>query len=152
MNEVEQRFVVKYFFIKRWDNKTITAELQITFHDSAMSNSTVKRCIRKFQNGDLSCDDDSSPARPMSIFGPVRQTFLDRYPFSTARVISRHFCIFPSTVKEIGRRELGLKKFTGRWVLHLLSNDRQSYRAMRQGSYCLCWEWIQNIISKELHM
>jgi transposase len=61
MDEVEQRFVVKYFFIKGWSNKKITAELQTTLHDSALSSSTVKRWIRKFKNGDLSCDDDSGP-------------------------------------------------------------------------------------------
>jgi hypothetical protein len=58
----EQRFVVKYFFIKGWGNKKITAELQTTFQDSGVSKSTVKRWIRKFQNGDSSCDDDSIPA------------------------------------------------------------------------------------------
>jgi transposase len=58
MDEVKQRFDVKYFFIKGWDNEKITAELQTTFQDSALSSSTVKRWIRKFNNGDLSSDDD----------------------------------------------------------------------------------------------
>jgi transposase len=123
MDEVEQRFVVKYFFLKGWGNKRITAELQTTFHDSALSSSTVKRWIRKFNTGDLSGDDDSRPGRPISILGPVGQKFLDRYPFSSARVISRHFRISPSTVKEILRRELGLQKFSRRWVPRLLSDD-----------------------------
>jgi hypothetical protein len=42
MDEVEERFVVKYFYVKGWHNKTISAELQTIFHDSAISNSTVK--------------------------------------------------------------------------------------------------------------
>ena len=128
MDEVEQRFVVKYFFIKGWGNKKITAELQTTFQDSALSNSTVKRWIRKFKNGDSSCDDDSRPGRPVTILGPVLQKFLDRYPFSSAKVISRHFRISPSTVKEILRRQLGLKTFSGRWVPHLLSDDQKQLR------------------------
>jgi hypothetical protein len=41
MDDVEQRFAVKYFLIKEWGNKTMTAELQTTFRDSARSNSTV---------------------------------------------------------------------------------------------------------------
>jgi transposase len=67
MDEVEQRFVVKYFDIKGRVNKKITAELQATFHDSAISNSTVKRWIREFKNGDSSFDDDPRPVRPMKI-------------------------------------------------------------------------------------
>jgi hypothetical protein len=42
MDEVEHRFIAKYFFPKRWGNKKITAELQSTLHSSAISNSTVK--------------------------------------------------------------------------------------------------------------
>jgi transposase len=125
MDKVEQRFVVKYFFIKEWDNNKITAELQITFHDSVLSSSTVKRWIRRFKNGDLSSDDNWSPGRPISILGPVRAKFLDRYPFPSARIISRHFRISLSTVKEILRRELGLKKFSRIWVSHFLFDGKK---------------------------
>jgi transposase len=128
MDEVEQRLVVKYFLIKGWDNKKISAELQAAFHHSALASSTVKRWIRKFKNRDLSSHDDSRPGRHMSILGLVLQKFLDRYPFSSTRVISRHFRISPSTVKEIVRRELGLKKFIRRWVPHLLSDDQKKFR------------------------
>jgi hypothetical protein len=64
----------------------------------------------------------------MSILGPVLQRFLDRYPFSSARVRSRHFPISPSTLKEIPRRELGLKEFSRKWVHHLLSDDQKKLR------------------------
>jgi hypothetical protein len=74
----------------------------------------VKRWIRKFKDGDSSCDDDPRPCRPLGILGPVLQKFLDRYPFSSARIISRHFRVSPPTVKKILGRELGLKKFSRR--------------------------------------
>jgi hypothetical protein len=61
----------------------------------------------------------------MAILGPGLQKFLDRYPFSSARVIARHFRISPSIVKEILRRELGLEKFSRRWFPHLLSDDEK---------------------------
>jgi transposase len=125
MDEVEQRFVVKYFFIKGWGNKRITAKLQTTFHGSVMSISTVKRWTRKFKNGDLFCDDDSRPGWPTSMLGSVLQQFLDRYPFSSAKVLSRHFRISLSTVKEILTRGVGLQKFSRRWVPHLLSDDQK---------------------------
>jgi hypothetical protein len=53
MDEVEQRFVVKIFFIKKWGNKKITAESKTAFCDSAISDSIVKRWIIKFNNGDI---------------------------------------------------------------------------------------------------
>jgi transposase len=133
MDELEQRFVVKYFFLKGWGNNKISTELQTIFHDSALSSSTVKRWIRKFKTGDLSCDDDSRPGRPISILGPVLQKFLDRDPFSSTIVISRHFRTSPSTVKEILRRELGLKKFRRRWVPQLLSDDQKKLRVDASG-------------------
>jgi transposase len=128
MNEVEQRFVVKYFFFKGWGNKKITAELQTTFHNSAIFNLTVNRWIRKFNNGDFSSGDDPRPGRPMAIFGPVLQKFLDRCPFSNIKVISSHFRISPPTVKEIMRGELGLKKFSRKCVPHFLSDGEKRSR------------------------
>jgi hypothetical protein len=38
MEEVELRFVIEYFFIKGWGNKKLTAESQITCHDSDLSS------------------------------------------------------------------------------------------------------------------
>jgi transposase len=128
MDEGEQKFVIKYFPIKGWDNKTITAELQTTFHDSDLPSSTVKRWIRKFKNCALFCDDDSRSGWPISILGWVLQKFLDRYPFLSTSLISKHFCISLSTVKEILRLELRLKKFSRRWIRHFLSDGRKKVR------------------------
>jgi transposase len=128
MDEVEQRVIVQYFDVKGWSNKNITAKPEATFHDSAVSNSMVKRWIRKFNNGDFSCDDDCRPGRPMAIFGLVLQKFLDTYRFSSTKVISRRFRISPPTAKAILRRELGLKKFSSRLVPHLVSDGQKKLR------------------------
>jgi transposase len=128
MDEIKRRFVVKYFYIKGWGNKKNSAKLQKTFHDSAISNSTVQRCIRKFKNGDFSDDGDPRPGRPIPVLGLALQKFLDRCPFSGAKVISGHFRISPPTVKETLRRELGLKKVRRSWVPHFLSDDWKNLR------------------------
>jgi hypothetical protein len=81
---------------------------------------------QKFKNDDFSCDDDDDDSRPdrlLAIFGAILHKFLDKYPFSRARVISRHFRFSHQTMKEILIRELGLKQFSRRWVVHLLSDD-----------------------------
>jgi hypothetical protein len=119
-------------------NEKITAELETIFHDSAISNSIAKKWIRKFKNGDFSCDDDSRPGRSMAILGVILQKFLDRYPFSSAKSISRHFRISPPTLSEILRRELGLKKFIKRLIHHSLSDDRKSYGSVQHRSSSPC--------------
>jgi hypothetical protein len=52
MDEVEQRFIVKYFFRKGGGNKRIRAELQSKLDSSARSNSMVKKWIKKFKTAD----------------------------------------------------------------------------------------------------
>jgi transposase len=110
-DEVEERFIVRYFFLKGLGNKRISAELHSTLHSSAIPNSTVKRWINKFETGDLSCDEYARPGRRTKILGQVLQKFLERYPFARAKVISRHFRISAATLKEILGREPGLNKF-----------------------------------------
>jgi transposase len=94
MDEVEQRFVVKYFFIKGWGNKKITAELQATFQDSVLSNSTVKRWVRKFNNGDLFCDDDSRPGDPSQYWDRSCRSFLIDIHFEAPELYQETFVFF----------------------------------------------------------
>jgi transposase len=110
MNEFEQRFIVKSFHLKGWGNRRITAEFESTFQGSALSRATTKRWLRKLKSGDLSCLDENRPCRLVTILEPVLRKFLDKYPFASAKVLSRHFGISPPTVKKILHRELGPKK------------------------------------------
>jgi hypothetical protein len=54
--------------------------------------------------------------------GPQFEAFLQKCPFARARVIAKHFLITIPTVKEILQRELGMRKFSRRWVSHSLSS------------------------------
>jgi transposase len=128
MNELEQRFIVKYFHLKGRGNRRITAELENILQGSALSKKTVKQWLRKFKSGDLSCLDENRPDRPLTILGPVLKKFLDKYPFANVKVLSRHFDISPPTVEEILYHELGLKKYSRRWVRHELSEGQERCR------------------------
>jgi hypothetical protein len=46
---------------------------------------------------------------------------MQKYPFASARVIAQHFLTTVSTVNDILQRELGMTKFSRRWVSHFLS-------------------------------
>jgi hypothetical protein len=46
---------------------------------------------------------------------------MQKYPFASARVIAQHFLTTVPTIKDILQRELGMRKFSWRWMPHFLS-------------------------------
>jgi hypothetical protein len=48
-----------------------------------------------------------------------------KYPFTSARVIAQHFLTTVLTIKDILQRELGMRKFSRRWVFHFLSSAQK---------------------------
>jgi hypothetical protein len=46
---------------------------------------------------------------------------MQKCPFASARVIAQHFLATGPTIKDILQRELGMRKFSRRWVPHFLS-------------------------------
>jgi hypothetical protein len=150
MNKFEHRFIIKYFHLKGWGNRRITAELESTFQGSALPRATVKRWLRKFKSGDLSCLDENRPDRPLTILERVLKKFLDKYSFASAKALSRHFDISPPTVKKILHRELGLKKYSRKWVPHELSEDQKSAESINQRCFLAWFSCMPSIISREL--
>ena len=64
MEKHEQRFVVKFFYIKGLRCKKIHRKLGNTLGDSAMPLTSVKRWLDRFKNGDFSCQDLERSGRP----------------------------------------------------------------------------------------
>jgi hypothetical protein len=56
--------------------------------------------------------------------GQQVEALLQKYSFASACIIVTHFLTTAFTVKEILQRELGMRKFSHRWVPHFL-NDAQ---------------------------
>jgi hypothetical protein len=56
------------------------------------------------------------------------EAFLQKYPFASAGMITKHFLVNPHTVKEILQRELGMRKFSRRWVPHSLTSAQKVAR------------------------
>jgi hypothetical protein len=61
-------------------------------------------------------------------FGAQLEAFLQKYPFASARIITKHFLVNPHTVKEILQRELGMRIFSRRWVPHSLTSAQRVAR------------------------
>jgi hypothetical protein len=72
----------------------IHAQLSSRLAESAPSLSTVQQRLQRFEEGDPLCK------------------FLAKCPFASVRVMSKHFGVSASTVKEILICELGFRKNT----------------------------------------
>jgi transposase len=122
MEKEEQKFVVKFFWMKGWGSKTVHQERMSTPGDDAYGLSQIKIWLQRFRTAGLSCGDLPRAGRPPLTLGPQVETFLQKYPFASARIIGNHFLAIASTVKGILQKELGMRKFSRRWVLHSLSD------------------------------
>jgi hypothetical protein len=72
-------------------------------------------------NGDLSCKDSPRSGRPLLTLGPQLEAFMQKYPFAGAGVVAQNFLTTVPTTKDILQRDLGMRTFSRRWVLHFLS-------------------------------
>jgi transposase len=121
MEKDEQRFLMKFLWLKGWGAKRIHEELMSTLGDDSYAVSQIKIWLQKFRNGDLSCKDSPRSGRPLLTLGPQLEVFISKYPFASARVIAQHFLTTVPTIKNILQRELRMRKFSWRRVPHFLS-------------------------------
>jgi hypothetical protein len=61
----------------------------------------------------------------VSGLGTLLETFLKQYLFTSSRIMARHFCLSPTTIKEILNRELGFRKNSWRRMSHRLSDSQE---------------------------
>jgi transposase len=136
MEKKEQRFVMKFLWLKGWVAKRIHKELGSTPGYDSYGISQIKIWLQKFRNGDLSCKDSPHSGRPLLTFGLQLEVFMQKYPFASARVIAQHFLTTVPTTKNILQRELGMRKFSRRWVPHFLSPAQKVARVEASKQYC----------------
>jgi hypothetical protein len=66
MDHFEQRVVLKVLFLKGRRYKAVHIELSSILGEQVYSLSQAKRWIRRFKDGDLSCEDTDQSGRPFS--------------------------------------------------------------------------------------
>jgi hypothetical protein len=76
MEKEEQRFVMKFLWLKGWGAKKIHEELMTTLGDDSYGVSQLKISLHKFRDGDLSCKDSPRSGRPLLILGPQLEAFM----------------------------------------------------------------------------
>jgi histone-lysine N-methyltransferase SETMAR len=131
MDEREQRVVIKFLWLQKQGSKVIHADLRGTLGDLAVSLPSVKRWLRRFREGNTSCEDGNRAGRPLTILRYVLSKFLSKCLFASAKNIASHFDISVSTVKDLRAGELGLHQFTRRRVPHSLSERSKNERVIQ---------------------
>jgi hypothetical protein len=104
-------------------------KLMIRLGDDAYGLFQIKIWLLGFKTGNLSCSDLPRVRRPPVILGPQVEAFLHKCPFESVRIIVKRSLTPASNVKEILQTELGMRKFSRRWVPHSLSDAEQVARS-----------------------
>jgi hypothetical protein len=100
MEREEHRFFVKYFSMKG-GRKRFHEKLIITLAEDAYELYHVKIWIQKFRNNDLACKLSLYPRQLPLTFGPQLETFRQKYPVGSARVIDHCFPTTVPTIKDL---------------------------------------------------
>jgi hypothetical protein len=53
---------------------------------------------------------------------------MQKYPFASPRVIAQHFLTTVPTIQDVLQKELGMRKFSRRWVPHFFSPTQKVAR------------------------
>jgi hypothetical protein len=128
MDKSEQRILIKYFSMKGLGSRLIHNELQSVLRASVYSLSGMEKWVSRFKTGLPIGEDNPRPGRPPSDLGSSLAAFLLKFPFASARQMSKHFHASLTTNKKILSRQLGPRKLSRRRVPHRLSDDQKAAR------------------------
>jgi transposase len=129
---MEQRAVIRFLTLKGLKSKDILAKLEGVYGEGVLSLAAVKKWNKRFREGRTDLFDDPRSGRPMTHdLGQAIRSMLVERPFTSCKVLCRHFRVAKGTCLRILHDELGLKKLHLRWVPHTLDqagkNERVTY-------------------------
>jgi transposase len=120
--EVEQRYVIKFFFEEGMKAQEICDRLQNHYHENALKLSAVYKWIGEVKCGRNDLSDLEKPGRlPDESLDPVIAARYEMDPSCLARKIARSLGIALSTVCRCFTEVLGLSYPHLRWIPHTLT-------------------------------
>jgi len=130
MEEENFRAVMLYCFRRGLRPIQIHNEMFGVYGESTPSLITVRRWVRRFEEGNMSLEDEPRSGRPRDLAAVelVREHLADN-PYATLGSITAALTIPHTTVLRILTERLGLKKFVSRWVPHKLTPEQKDQRA-----------------------
>jgi hypothetical protein len=126
---MEQLAVIRFLTLKGLKSKAIQIEPESVYGTDACKLSLVKKWRLRFLQGRTTLFDDPRYGRPLTqdLAEAVRSMLAQR-PFTSRKVLCRHFRIAETTYLWILHDESGLQKFHLRCVPHALSSNQKSTR------------------------
>jgi histone-lysine N-methyltransferase SETMAR len=128
VGKFEQRCLMKFLFLVGKRYRTIHAQLVSVLEENAVSLSTVKYWCQRFKSGNLSVQDEIRPGRPRSDLGNSISQMLTDEPFLSAKIIAKRLATSPHTIKSVLMQDLGMQKYSRRWIPHALNPSQKEKR------------------------
>jgi hypothetical protein len=126
---MEQGAVIRFFTLMGLKAKAIQLELVSVSGLDGLALSTVKKWRRCFQQGRTDLLNDPRAGRRLTRdLAEAIRSVLEERPFTSCKVLCRHFRAGKATCLRILHNTLGLTKFHLRWVPPALSPNQQSER------------------------
>jgi hypothetical protein len=119
---------MKFLFVKGLTYKAIHRDLSTVLGEDDVSLDTVKRWCRRFKDGSLCLADENRPGRPKSDLADSISRLLEREPFLSARTLARKLESSRQTIKRVLATDLGMRKFTRRWIPHSVTAAQKVQR------------------------
>jgi hypothetical protein len=95
-------------------------KLSPVLDDDCYSPVAIGPWLAPFREDHLSCADHYRSRRPVIDISECVLDFLNKFPFASANMMSKHFRMARGTIMEILQRDLRLKTFSPRWMPHQL--------------------------------
>ena len=129
MEKSDVRAVIKHLYLKGLTPKEIKAELDEVYGISAPVLATIYNWINEFKRGRISTKDEHRSGRPLEVTTPKMIKKIHDMVLSDQQIKVREIVeitgISQGTVFSILHEKLGVKKISGRWVPHLISEENE---------------------------
>jgi hypothetical protein len=117
---MEQWAVIWFLNLQALKAKVIHSEIMPMCEQDTLVLSRVKKWRKRFSEGRRDFFDDRRFGRPLTPdFAEAIHSVLEGRPFTSCKILYRHFRIGEATCLRILRDSLGLKRIHLRWVPHL---------------------------------
>lgn len=122
MLDIQQRSVIRFFYLKGESNQFIADSLQEVYGPDAYSLEKVKYWTHQFKLGRTNINNNKSTGKPpLDYLDANILKVLTDYPFSSVRSIAEVLKEPRSTIYEHLTESLGLKNYSLKWVPHELT-------------------------------
>ncbi|XP_055918683.1 protein GVQW3-like [Eupeodes corollae] len=129
MEKLENRAVIKHFYLKELKPKEIKEEMDSTLGTYCPSYSTINQWVSEFKKGRLSTSDEPHSGRPVEVTTPdmiekIHQIVLEDHRLKVHEIAKT--CKMPNEcVQNILHQHLHMQKLCARWVPRLLTVDQK---------------------------